>query len=147
MRVIINDRRYGALRTLGERKQAFNEVNLYVNIPFTWFSFKYWKFWSASNVCSSTHVLDTFLNWCWNLNFMLQFSVQRKKQEAEERRSKLKKAREEFKKMLEVSCLFVLKFSSYFIYTQFSLSLVIGHNCRILQSWHQQQDGGLYFLI
>lgn len=28
MRVIINDRRYGALRTLGERKQAFNEVHL-----------------------------------------------------------------------------------------------------------------------
>lgn len=28
MRVIINDKRYGALKTLGERKQAFNEVNL-----------------------------------------------------------------------------------------------------------------------
>lgn len=27
MRVIINDRRYGALKTLGERKQVFNEVN------------------------------------------------------------------------------------------------------------------------
>jgi pre-mRNA-processing factor 40 len=27
MRVIINDKRYGALKTLGERKQAFNEVN------------------------------------------------------------------------------------------------------------------------
>ncbi len=26
MRVIINDKRYGALKTLGERKQAFNEV-------------------------------------------------------------------------------------------------------------------------
>jgi pre-mRNA-processing factor 40 len=25
MRVIINDKRYGALKTLGERKQAFNE--------------------------------------------------------------------------------------------------------------------------
>lgn len=24
--MIINDRRYGALKTLGERKQAFNEV-------------------------------------------------------------------------------------------------------------------------
>ncbi|XP_034227000.1 pre-mRNA-processing protein 40A-like isoform X1 [Prunus dulcis] len=54
MRVIINDKRYGALKTLGERKQAFNE-----------------------------------------------FLVQRKKQEAEERRIKQKKAREEFKKMLE----------------------------------------------
>jgi pre-mRNA-processing factor 40 len=29
MRVIINDKRYGALKTLGERKQAFNEVNTY----------------------------------------------------------------------------------------------------------------------
>lgn len=28
MRVIINDRRYGALRSLGERKQTFNEVNI-----------------------------------------------------------------------------------------------------------------------
>ncbi|XP_062176471.1 pre-mRNA-processing protein 40A-like isoform X2 [Alnus glutinosa] len=54
MRVIINDRRYGALKTLGERKQAFTE-----------------------------------------------FLSQRKKQEAEERRSKLKNAREEFKQMLE----------------------------------------------
>ncbi|KAJ0078058.1 hypothetical protein Patl1_37327 [Pistacia atlantica] len=56
MRVIINDKRYGALRTLGERKQAFNE-----------------------------------------------FLGQRKKQEAEERRSKLKKAREDYKMMLEES--------------------------------------------
>lgn len=54
MRVIINDRRYGALKTLGERKQVFTE-----------------------------------------------FLSQRKKQDAEERRNKLKKAREEFKQMLE----------------------------------------------
>ncbi|XVF01408.1 hypothetical protein REPUB_Repub04eG0086800 [Reevesia pubescens] len=54
MRVIINDKRYGALRTLGERKQAFNE-----------------------------------------------FLGQKKKQEAEERRIKQKKTREEYKKMLE----------------------------------------------
>lgn len=27
MRVIINDKRYGALKTLGERKQAFNEAS------------------------------------------------------------------------------------------------------------------------
>ena len=27
MREIIDDKRYGALKTLGERKQAFNEVN------------------------------------------------------------------------------------------------------------------------
>ncbi|CAK9144981.1 unnamed protein product [Ilex paraguariensis] len=56
MRAIINDRRYGALRSLGERKQAFNE-----------------------------------------------FLGQKKKQEAEERRAKHKKAREDFKKMLEES--------------------------------------------
>uniref|UniRef100_A0A2P2KES2 Pre-mRNA-processing protein 40A n=1 Tax=Rhizophora mucronata TaxID=61149 RepID=A0A2P2KES2_RHIMU len=56
MRVIINDRRYGALRTLGERKQVFNE-----------------------------------------------FLGQKKKQETEERRIKQKKAREEFKNMLEES--------------------------------------------
>ncbi|CAA3024518.1 pre-mRNA-processing 40A-like isoform X1 [Olea europaea subsp. europaea] len=56
MRAIINDRRYGALRTLGERKQAFNE-----------------------------------------------FMGQKKKQEAEERRARQKKAREDFKKMLEES--------------------------------------------
>lgn len=56
MQAIINDRRYGALRTLGERKQAFNE-----------------------------------------------YLGQRKKQEAEERRFKLKKAREDYKKMLEES--------------------------------------------
>ncbi|KAK9166041.1 hypothetical protein Scep_001232 [Stephania cephalantha] len=56
MRVIINDKRYGALKTLGERKQAFNE-----------------------------------------------YLGQRKKLEAEERRVKQKKAREEFTKMLEES--------------------------------------------
>jgi len=28
MRTIINDKRYGALKTLGERKEAFNEVKL-----------------------------------------------------------------------------------------------------------------------
>ncbi|XP_020276952.1 pre-mRNA-processing protein 40A isoform X3 [Asparagus officinalis] len=54
MRVIINDKRYGALKTLGERKQAFNE-----------------------------------------------YLGQRKKQDAEERRIRQKKAREEFTKMLE----------------------------------------------
>ncbi|XP_050943435.1 pre-mRNA-processing protein 40A isoform X1 [Cucumis melo] len=56
MRIIINDKRYGALKSLGERKQAFNE-----------------------------------------------FLGQRKKQEVEERRTKQKKAREEFRKMLEES--------------------------------------------
>ncbi|KAJ4965047.1 hypothetical protein NE237_016896 [Protea cynaroides] len=56
MRVIINDKRYGALKTLGERKQAFNE-----------------------------------------------YLGQRKKQEAEERRIRQKRAREEFTKMLEES--------------------------------------------
>ncbi|KAG8364185.1 hypothetical protein BUALT_Bualt19G0100700 [Buddleja alternifolia] len=56
MRVIINDRRYGALRTLGERKQTFNE-----------------------------------------------FVGQMKKQEAEEKRARNKKVREDFKKMLEES--------------------------------------------
>ncbi|KAL9417657.1 hypothetical protein AB3S75_040611 [Citrus x aurantiifolia] len=56
MQAIINDRRYGALKTLGERKQAFNE-----------------------------------------------YLGQRKKQEAEERRFKLKKAREDYKKMMEES--------------------------------------------
>ncbi|XP_042492761.1 pre-mRNA-processing protein 40A-like isoform X2 [Macadamia integrifolia] len=56
MRVIITDKRYGALKTLGERKQAFNE-----------------------------------------------YLGQRKKQEAEERRIRQKKAREEFTKMLEES--------------------------------------------
>ncbi|KAG2401372.1 Pre-mRNA-processing protein [Vigna angularis] len=56
MRLIINDKRYGALKTLGERKQAFNE----------------------------------YLN-------------HRKKHEAEEKRMKQKKAREDFKKMLEES--------------------------------------------
>ncbi|XP_010691544.2 pre-mRNA-processing protein 40A isoform X1 [Beta vulgaris subsp. vulgaris] len=54
MRLIINDKRYAALRSLGERKQAFNE-----------------------------------------------FLSQKKKQEAEERRAKNKKAREDFRKMLE----------------------------------------------
>ncbi|KAG8045070.1 hypothetical protein GUJ93_ZPchr0008g13208 [Zizania palustris] len=54
MRVIINDKRYGALKTLGERKQAFNE----------------------------------YLN-------------QRKKLEAEERRVKQRKSRDDFLTMLE----------------------------------------------
>ncbi|KAK7269940.1 hypothetical protein RIF29_22760 [Crotalaria pallida] len=56
MRLIINDKRYAALKTLGERKQAFNE-----------------------------------------------YLIQRKKQEAEEKRTKQKKAREDFRKMLEES--------------------------------------------
>ncbi|CAJ1972782.1 unnamed protein product [Sphenostylis stenocarpa] len=54
MREILNDKRYNALKTLGERKQAFNE-----------------------------------------------YLGQRKKLEAEERRMKQKRAREEFTKMLE----------------------------------------------
>ncbi|XP_076893144.1 pre-mRNA-processing protein 40A-like [Bidens hawaiensis] len=54
MRVIINDKRYGALKAHGERKQAFNE-----------------------------------------------YLMQRKKLEAEERRLKQRKAKEEFTKMLE----------------------------------------------
>ncbi|MCD7472784.1 hypothetical protein HAX54_014146 [Datura stramonium] len=54
MRAIINDRRYGALKSLGERKQAFNE-----------------------------------------------YLSQQKKLEAEERRFKQKKAREDFRIMLE----------------------------------------------
>lgn len=56
MRAIINDKRYGALKTLGERKQAFNE-----------------------------------------------YLMQRKKVEAEERRLRQRKAKEEFTKMLEES--------------------------------------------
>lgn len=56
MRVIINDKRYGALKTLGERKQAFNEYLSY-----------------------------------------------RKKHEAEEKRIKQKRAREEFLIMLQES--------------------------------------------
>ncbi|XWS24079.1 hypothetical protein CRYUN_Cryun28dG0070100 [Craigia yunnanensis] len=56
MREIIDDKRYGALKTLGERKQAFNE-----------------------------------------------YLSQRKKLEAEERRMRQKKAREEFTRMLEES--------------------------------------------
>lgn len=37
MREIINDKRYNALKTLGERKQAFNEVRnkLHMRIPCT----------------------------------------------------------------------------------------------------------------
>ncbi|KAF6159715.1 hypothetical protein GIB67_029973 [Kingdonia uniflora] len=56
MRLIINDKRYGALKSLGERKQAFNE-----------------------------------------------YLGQRKKQDAEEKRIKSRKAREGFTKMLEES--------------------------------------------
>ncbi|XP_057840950.2 pre-mRNA-processing protein 40A isoform X2 [Cryptomeria japonica] len=56
MRIIINDKRYGALKTLGERKQAFNE-----------------------------------------------YLAQRKKHEAEERRIRQKRAREDFIIMLEES--------------------------------------------
>ncbi|GER36382.1 pre-mRNA-processing protein 40A, partial [Striga asiatica] len=56
MKVIINDRRYGALRTLGERKQAFNE-----------------------------------------------FVGQKKKQDAEEKRARNKKSREDFMTMLQES--------------------------------------------
>ncbi|CAA0809070.1 Pre-mRNA-processing protein 40A [Striga hermonthica] len=56
MRVIINDKRYGALKTLGERKQAFNE-----------------------------------------------YLMQRKKVEAEERRLRQRKAKEDFMQMLEES--------------------------------------------
>ena len=54
--------------------------------------------------------IDIFLNsnlWSY---FMLQFLSQRKKLDAEERRIKQKKAREEFKKMLEVCSLLGWKF-------------------------------------
>lgn len=50
---------------------------------------------------------------------MFQFLVQRKKQEAEERRMKQKKAREEFKKMLEVSYILLERF--FFLWIEISL--------------------------
>jgi hypothetical protein len=39
MREIINDKRYAALKTLGERKQAFNEVSL-ISISYGTFGHK-----------------------------------------------------------------------------------------------------------
>lgn len=52
---------------------------------------------------------------CYIIDFLLQYLGQRKKQEAEERRFKLKKAREDYKKMLEVSCLLFLEMISILI--------------------------------
>lgn len=43
-------------------------------------------------------------------NFLFQYLGQKKKQDAEERRLKLKKARDDYKKMLEVSCLLLSEF-------------------------------------
>ena len=82
MRVIINDKRYGALKTLGERKQTFNEVStLPFNLPNT----------SLDIMHISAYSYDCF-----------QYLAQRKKQEAEEKRLKQKKAREDFLVMLQV---------------------------------------------
>ncbi|KAL2317863.1 hypothetical protein Fmac_031739 [Flemingia macrophylla] len=70
MREIINDKRYNALKTLGERKQAFNEVR------------------NRLHRANCMQYVEGYLG-------------QRKKLEAEERRMKQKRAREEFTKMLE----------------------------------------------
>jgi hypothetical protein len=54
MREIINDKRYGALKTLGERKQAFNEVSLVSNL-YEWLSWDFFFFFGL-------HKLTCFLN-------------------------------------------------------------------------------------
>ncbi|KAF7817419.1 pre-mRNA-processing protein 40A [Senna tora] len=82
MREIINDKRYSALKTLGERKQAFNEVR---NKPLAHFRNKLVDFQFASS----------------ELDLCCNYLGQRKKLEAEERRMRQKRAREEFSKMLE----------------------------------------------
>lgn len=101
MRAIINDRRYGALKTLGEKKQAFNEVTFSEH---------------SMNVSPEVSVCIYFGNEYFALVFnyllvgwlliwlciMLKYLMQRKKLEAEERRLRQRKAKEEFTKMLEV---------------------------------------------
>lgn len=54
MRVIINDRRYGALRSLGERKQTFNEVISTMKL------FR----WVWSNNCPSCILLRSYYRLC-----------------------------------------------------------------------------------
>ncbi|KAG6466522.1 hypothetical protein ZIOFF_075682 [Zingiber officinale] len=80
MRIIINDKRYSALKTLGERKQAFNESAILYLTEFV------------------------FQNVIWLLIrvvFLYSIWVKGKKQETEEKRIKQKKAREDFTRMLE----------------------------------------------
>ena len=80
---------------------------------------------------------------------LFQFLSQRKKQDAEERRNKLKKAREEFTQMLEVCCLLLLEIystlSNNIIFLPFLFLSSIDFFDRIVQSWHHPQDGGLCF--
>jgi hypothetical protein len=75
----------------------------------------------------SSHLLSASpVSLSYNPFFLFQFLSQRKKQEAEERRSKLKNAREEFKQMLEVCCLLLVEISTisihiiYFFFLSFS---------------------------
>jgi hypothetical protein len=69
---------------------------------------------------------------------LFQFLSQRKKQDAEERRNKLKKAREEFKQMLEVCCLLLLEIystlSNNIIFLPFLFLSSIDFFDRIVQS-------------
>lgn len=107
MRVIINDKRYGALKTLGERKQAFNEVSLWVNFRYKIHIISMFlnamtiRPFSSQVPIEITYVIDLIVHQIFLL--LLQYLGQRKKQEAEERRIKQKKAKEDFTRMLEVS--------------------------------------------
>lgn len=97
MRVIINDKRYGALKTLGERKQVFNEVGIEGPLNF---------FFRGGCTISLAFIKCRYIELCSVPSisaFMLQFLGEKKKREIEERRNKQKKAREDFTKMLEVS--------------------------------------------
>lgn len=102
MRLIINDKRYAALRSLGERKQAFNEVpsGLIAQHILIHLMISSCIFITPLLISCGTIVTD-MLPYIFFL--YPQFLSQKKKQEAEERRAKNKKAREDFRKMLEVS--------------------------------------------
>ncbi|XP_058769597.1 pre-mRNA-processing protein 40A-like isoform X2 [Vicia villosa] len=86
MRLIINDKRYGALKSLGERKQAFNE-----------------------------------------------YLIQRKKQEGEEKRMRHKKAKEDFRKMLEESTELTSS-------TRYSKAVVIFENDERFKAVERERD-------
>ena len=62
MRLIINDKRYGALKTLVERKQAFNEVILIslerTLIAFLFVLYSLIYFFLLSSCCFSLHILS-----------------------------------------------------------------------------------------
>uniref|UniRef100_A0A0E0C357 Pre-mRNA-processing protein 40A n=1 Tax=Oryza meridionalis TaxID=40149 RepID=A0A0E0C357_9ORYZ len=106
MRVIINDKRYGALKTLGERKQAFNEESKELTSSTRWRQVPSGeKFKNVLRMMNAVPDLKRSIDWRFS---KLEYIRDLEKEEEEHKRihkeqvrRQERKNRDEFRKMLE----------------------------------------------